>query len=234
MYASVSAQIPETGMIVPAMGTANACQPCQPGLAGALFTPVQQRVLGFLFGQPERRFQSAELIRLANAGTGAAHRFLQRLASCGLAKVETVGRQKFYQANPAAPIHKELVAIVRKTIGLREPLRAALAPLADDIECAFVFGSVAAGQDRADSDVDLMVVTHSLDYATLFDALRAAEQALDRAVNPNIVSPADWERKRHGPDGFMARVAKGPRLSVLGEDRDGPIRHKPAKSGGIE
>ena len=224
------ALFPEKGMIVPAMGTINAHPSHQPaGLAGTLFTPVQQRVLGFLFGQPGRRFQSAELIRLANAGTGAAHRFLQRLASCGLAQVENVGRQKFYQANPDAPIHKELVAIVRKTIGLRDPLRKALAPLADDIECAFVFGSVATGQDRANSDIDLMVIARSVDYTTLFDALRTAEQFLDRLVNPKIVSPEEWDRKRHGPDGFIARVAKGPRLALLGEDRDAHIRHEPAK-----
>ena len=185
------------------------------GLANALFSPVQQRVLGFLFGQPERRFQGAELIRLVNAGTGATHRVLQRLASCRLVRVETVGRQKFYQANRAAPIYDELVALVRKTVGLREPLRQALAPLVDDIECAFVFGSVAAGNDRANSDIDLMVIAHSLDYATLFSALQAAEQVLDRPVNPNIVSPAEWARKRK-KDGLIARVATGPRLPVLG------------------
>ena len=215
-----TALIPKTGMIVPTMGTTNAQRTEPGGLAGALFTPVQQRVLGFLFGQPDRRFQSAELIRLANAGTGATHRFLQRLASRGLVQVEDIGRQKFYQANPDAPIHQELVAIVRKTIGLREPLRQALAPLADDIECAFVFGSVAKGQDRANSDIDLMVVADSVDYMMLYNALRAAEEALDRTVNPTVVSPADWDRKRRGPDGFIPRVANGPRLWVLGEDRD--------------
>jgi hypothetical protein len=61
----------------------------------ALFTPVQQRVLGLLFGQPERRFQSAELIRLAGAGTGAVHRLLTRLAATGLLSVASVGNQKF-------------------------------------------------------------------------------------------------------------------------------------------
>jgi len=61
------------------------------GLAGALFTPVQQRVLGLLFGQPERRFQTAELIRLAGSGTGAVHRQLQRLAGAGLVIVSSEG-----------------------------------------------------------------------------------------------------------------------------------------------
>ena len=127
---------------------------------------MQQRVLGLLFGQPDRRFQGTELIRLAKTGTGAPHRLLQRLASCGLVRVDAVGQQKFYQANPAAPIHNELVALVRKTVDLRQLLREALMPLADDIALTFVLGSVAAGEDRAGSDIDLMVVAHLLDYAT--------------------------------------------------------------------
>ena len=208
-------------MIVPEMGIKHAPSGHPTGLADALFTTVQQRLLGLLFGQPDRRFQGAELIRLANAGTGAPHRLLQRLASCGLVRVDAVGRQKFYQANPAAPIHRELVALVRKTMGLREPLREALMPLASDIDLAFVYGSVASGEDRAGSDIDLMVVAHTLDYATLFDALQTAEQALDRPVNPSIISPADWARKRRQKDGFIAQVATRPRLLVIGEGEDG-------------
>ena len=73
------------------------------GVASALFTPVQQRVLGLLFGQPERRFQSAELIRLAGSGTGAVHRQLQRLEKAGLVTVARDGNQKYYAARRDAP-----------------------------------------------------------------------------------------------------------------------------------
>src|SRR4051812_29909529 len=99
-------------MIVPVMGTkaktsrraiGSAAATVNTGLAEVLFTPVQQRVLGLLFGQPERRFQSAELIRLAGSGTGAAHRLLTRLAAAGLVTTERVGNQKHYQANADSP-----------------------------------------------------------------------------------------------------------------------------------
>ena len=66
-----------------------------------------------------------------------------------------------------------------------------------------------------------MVVAHSLDYATLFNALQPAERVLDRPVNPNIVAPAEWVRKRRQKDGFIARVTARPRLLVIGEDDDG-------------
>ena len=74
-------------MILPEMGMVSTPRK---GLADVLFTPVQQRVLGLLFGQPERRFQSGELIRLANSGTGAVHRQLARLAEAGLAVAEEI------------------------------------------------------------------------------------------------------------------------------------------------
>ena len=86
------------------------------GLADALFSPVQQRVLGLLFGQPERRFQSAEVIRLARSGTGAAHRVLIRLAAAGFVTVTRTGNQKHYQANWESPVFTELHSLVVKVV----------------------------------------------------------------------------------------------------------------------
>src|SRR3954451_16814949 len=93
-------------------------------IASALFTPVQQRVLGLLFGQPDRRFQSAELIRLAGSGTAAVHRQLQRLERAGLVAVSRDGNQKYYAAQRDAPIFSELHGLVVKTVGMVEPVGA--------------------------------------------------------------------------------------------------------------
>jgi hypothetical protein len=90
------------------------------GIADALFTGVQQRVLGLLFGQPDRRFQSAELIRLASGGTGAVHRQLARLAGAGLVTVTRTGNQKHYQARRNSPVFAELHGLVVKTVAVVE------------------------------------------------------------------------------------------------------------------
>jgi predicted nucleotidyltransferase len=190
------------------------------GLAGVLFTPVQQRILGLLFGQPDRRFQSNELIRLAASGTGAVHRLLTRLADVGLVTVERIGNQKHYQANRESPVFMELHGLIVKTSGLVAPLRAALAPLAGRIRAAFVYGSIAKGLDRATSDIDLMVIADKLDYADVFSALQTAEAELARIVNPNVMSLAEWRRKRSQASGFVSRVAGQPRLFVIGSDDD--------------
>ena len=203
-------------MIVPVMGT---IQPSS-GLAGALFSPVQQRVLGLLFGQPGRRFQSAELIRLAESGTGAVHRQLSRLETAGWVKVFRVGNQKHYQANEACPAFDELRGLIAKTVGLVEPIRRALEPLAASIDVAFVYGSVAKGTDSAASDIDLLVVSNEVGHAELFNALQAVESELGRPVNPNIMTPQEWREKQQKADSFAARIAAEARLFVIGGEND--------------
>ncbi len=187
-------------------------------VASALFTPVQQRVLGLLFGQPERRFQSAELIRLAGSGTGAVHRQLQRLEDVGLVTVSREDKQKYYAARKDAPVFPELHGLVVKTIGITEPIRAALAPIADEIDLAFVFGSVAEGSERAGSDIDLLVVTDELAYADVYSALAAAERTLGRTINPTVFTRAEWRKKQTRHDSFAARITAQPRLFVIGSD----------------
>jgi predicted nucleotidyltransferase len=179
---------------------------------------VQQRVLGLLFGQPERRFQSAELIRLAGSGTGAVHRQLQRLEKAGLVTVSREGNQKFYAAQRDAPVFPELHGLIVKTVGIVAPIRAALAPIADQINLAFVFGSVAKGSERAGSDIDLLVVTNKLAYSDVYSALAAAEQTLGRTINPTVFTRAEWKTKRSRHDSFAARITAQPRLFVIGSD----------------
>jgi predicted nucleotidyltransferase len=204
-------------MIIPSMGTNT--QPSR-GVADALFSPVQQRVLGLLYGQPQRRFQSAELIRLAGSGTGATHRLLTRLADAGLVIVSRSGNQKHYQANRQSPVFTELHRLVVKTVGIVDPVRRALAPFAKQIVAAFVYGSVAKRTETAASDIDLMVISDSVSYADLFKTLQATERVLARPVNPNVMTRAEWRAKRNQAGSFVSRMAARPRLFLIGSDDD--------------
>ena len=210
--------VPKSGMIIPEMGRKGSAR--RTGLADALFTPVQQRVLRLLFGQPDRRYQSAELIRLVRGGVGAVHRQLARLASSGLLNVSRAGNQKHYQANRNSPVFEELHGLIVKTVGVAEPLRLALAAKTKAIRAAFVYGSVAKGADHASSDIDVMVISDSLTYPDVFQALQGAEAALGRPVNPTVMTPSQWRAKRSKTDSFVAKVANQPRVFVLGSDDD--------------
>ena len=190
------------------------------GVADALFTKVQQRVLGVLFGNPDRSFYANEVIALAKTGTGAVQRELARLQSSGLVTVTDIGRQKHYQANRAAPVFEELRGLVLKTVGLVDVLRAALAPLEDRILAAFVYGSVAKGRDSATSDIDLMVISETLTYAELFGTLEWAAERLGRAVSPTVYSRAELDRRFREGNSFVCRVLAQGKIWVIGSDDD--------------
>lgn len=194
--------------------------PPNASLADALFSTTQQRVLGLLFGQPDRSFYATELIGLAGVGSGGVQRELARLAQSGLVTVRPVGNQKHYQANPDSPIYTELCGIARKTVGLAEPLRQALTPLAGQIKAAFVYGSVAKRQDTAVSDIDLMLLSDGLSYADTFAALEAASTQLGRTVNPTIFTMQDLAKRIAQGEAFITRVLAQPKLWLIGGDDD--------------
>lgn len=205
---------------MPNMGTpAGAARPARgQGLADALFSSTQQRVLGLIFGQPDRSFYATELIGLVGSGSGAVQRELARLEQSGLVTVKRVGTQKHYQANPDSPVFAELSGIVRKTVGLAAPLRQALAPFADQIVAAFVYGSIAKRQETSASDIDLLIVSDTLHFADLYSALEPVGTRLGRAINPTIYNRKQWARRVQGDSAFIKRVLEQPKLWVIGTD----------------
>ncbi len=175
-------------------------------------------MLGLLFGEPTRSFYASELIALAGVGSGAVQRELVRLVQSGLATVRAIGNQKHYQANPDSPIFDELCQVVRKTFGLANPLRQALAPLAQDIRAAFIYGSVAKRQDTASSDVDLMLISDKVTYAEVFSTLEAVTLMLGRRVNPTLLSPSDLAQRITHDSAFVMRVLALPKIWLIGGD----------------
>ena len=205
---------------MPNMGMKRSAPSQRTGLAAALFSGTRQRLLGLLFGQPSRSFYATELIGLAGSGSGAVQRELANLAQSGLVTVRAVGNQKHYQANAASPIYAELCGIAQKTVGLAEPLRDALAPLARQIRAAFVYGSVAKRTDTAASDIDLMMLSDEVSYADSFAALEAASGKLGRKVNPTILTRKEFTRRVKTQEAFLTRVLAQPKVWILGGDDD--------------
>jgi predicted nucleotidyltransferase len=194
--------------------------PKRTGLADALFSGTRQRLLGLLFGQPARSFYATELIGLAGIGSGAVQRELANLAQSGLVTVRAVGNQKHYQANPQTPIFEELRGIVEKTVGLAEPVREALAPLASQIHAAFVYGSIAKRTDTSGSDIDLMLLSDQVTYADIFAALEDVTNRLGRKVNPTILTSKEFYKRVKAEEAFLTRVLAQPKVWIIGGESD--------------
>lgn len=187
-------------------------------MADALFSRTQQRVLGLLLGNPHRTFFANEIIRQTGAGSGAVQRELARLVASELVLVKTVGNQKHYQANSASPVFHELRALMLKTSGLVEPIRGAVASLADRVRLAFIYGSVARGSDRASSDIDLFIVADDLTLEEVFAALAPVEKQLGRPLHPTIHSVEEYERGRAKEGSLVHSVLATKRIFLIGDD----------------
>jgi len=210
------------GIIIPNMGMNKT------SLSEALFSKTQRRVLGLLFGNPDRSYYANEIVRFAGAGIGTVQRELERLAAVGLLTVTRIGNQKHYQANRQSPIFEELRGIVLKTFGVADVLREALAPFAGRIREAFIYGSVAKGMDTASSDIDVMVVADDLSYSDIFPPLAEAENKLGRTINPTVYSQTELRRKLAEDNAFLSRVMDQPKVYLIGSGDD---LVEPRKSG---
>ncbi|MCD6027240.1 MAG: hypothetical protein K0R08_1759 [Solimicrobium sp.] len=204
------------GIIIPFMGTNRT------GLADALFSKVQQQVLGLLFVNAQRSFYTNEIVRFVGSGVGVVQRELEKLAESELITIQKIGNQKHYQANPDTPIFSELRSIMLKTVGLADILRLALLSYSDKIQAAFIYGSIADGRDTAKSDIDLFIISKELTYADVVDALSEHETKLGRPINPLIYSMEEIKRKLDEHNAFVSRVLKQPKIFLIGSLNDFP------------
>jgi len=188
-------------------------------MAAALFGRARRAVLGLLYTHPDESFYVRQVVRAAGVGQGAVQRELRRLAAAGIIERERNGRQVYYRANRACPVFDELHALMVKTAGLADVLRQALEPLADAVRAAFVYGSVAGGKERARSDVDVMVIGEA-SFGDIVQALRSAEEALGREVNPTVYPPAEFKAKLVSEHHFVTTVLKGPKIFLVGDEHD--------------
>jgi predicted nucleotidyltransferase len=184
-----------------------------------LFTAYRRRVLGLLLLRPEDSLHVREISRLTGVPAGSLHRELRILTDAGLLVREPVGNQVCYRANRAAPLFPELSEIFRKTVGLVDILRDALAPLAKRIQLAFVFGSLAQGAERATSDVDVFVIGR-VSFSSVVGALSPLRDRLGRELNPVVMTTSEFAAQRAEKDRFVTRVLKESKLFVIGTEDD--------------
>lgn len=185
-------------------------------LNDVLFTKTQRKVLALLFGKPDQRFFTNEIVRSAAMGRGTICRELKRLAEAEIIVSSREGNQLYYQANEETPIYKELLGIVRKTFGVVDLIREALTPLDDAISLAFIYGSIAKSNDTKNSDIDLMLVGEALVYGEVMEYLTEVEAQVGRDINPTIYTKEQFAERIEDEHSFTLRIMKQDKLMIKG------------------
>jgi predicted nucleotidyltransferase len=186
-------------------------------LGDLLFGQTRGRILALLYGMPDQSFFTRQIARQIGTSAGTVQRELETLSKIGLIDRSATGMQVFYQANPTHPAYAELHSLIAKTAGTFHLLSSALAPLAKKIAFAFVYGSMARGEENAASDVDLIVIGDvSLDE--ILTPLTSTERNLGRSINPTVFSSKEFKSKLKEGNHFLKSVMRGKKVLLAGEE----------------
>lgn len=183
-----------------------------------LFPEYRRRVLALLLLRPELALHGREVARRTGLPAGTLTRELNKLVEAGLLRREKRGNQQIYSANVQGPIFAEVASILRKTSGMADVLAEALAPLADRLKCAFIFGSVGRGEESAGSDVDLLLVGQA-GFREVVEVLYPAQIQLGRDVNPKVFEADEFTAKAHA-ESFLRDVLSRPKIFLIGSADD--------------
>jgi predicted nucleotidyltransferase len=188
-------------------------------LGALLLGRTRLAILALLLDKPGRRLYLRQIVRLTGAAQGGVQRELDFLVRAGILSKTREGNLAYFEANRMAPIYEELRGLVRKTAGIPELLRTALLPHAPSIARAFVYGSVARGEEGAASDIDLMVIG-DVSFFDVVAAMSPLQQTLGREINPTVFDSAEYGRRLRAKDPFLTRVEKQPRIDLIGGNDD--------------
>lgn len=203
------------GTIDPKIGTAMITGT----LAINLFGKTRRAVLALLYGHVDERFYFRQIVRLTGIGLGALQRELKNLAEAGIIRKTVLGKQVYYQANPECPVYIELKNMVMKTMGIGHVLQNALAPAADRIKVAFLFGSLVNGNEHSDSDVDVIIVGN-ITFAEIVTMLGHVQETVRREINPLVYPPGEFQSKLAANHHFLKNILKSPKYFLIGDERE--------------
>jgi predicted nucleotidyltransferase len=190
------------------------------GISDLLFpNKYRRRVLALLLTNPGKWIHLRELARLVDGVAGTLKKEMDALVAVGLLRTRRVGNQTQFCANPDHPVYPELVALIKKSIGFADHLRAALLPLADHIQTAFVFGSMASASDTDRSDIDVMIIG-DLSFGDAVNALYDDQTTLGREINPKVMTGNEWQQKKLSGSTFIQDILGKPKLMLLGAEHD--------------
>ena len=188
-------------------------------LIDALFPRTRGRILAAALMRPEKQWYLSELSTFLHTQPSSLQREVDALSKAGILEQWRDGRRVYLKPDTKSPIFLDLKSLFDKTTGIIPVLRQVLESYMDDIDLAFIYGSVARSEEGSASDIDLLVVG-KIGLAALVPVMRKAEQILGRPVNPTIFSNPEFARKARTHDHFLSAVLRGSKQFVKGSERE--------------
>lgn len=181
--------------------------------------PSLAETLGLFLLNPEEEFYQSDIVKKTGHALMQVQRALKTLEEIGLISSVKRGRMVYYKATRTHPGFEDLKKLFFKTIGLGENISKALRPFHNKIDAAFIFGSIARGNESTDSDIDLFIIA-DLTLRELSKALGPLSKELQRELNPVLFSRDEFLKRILEKDHFIAEVINKNKIWIIGDENE--------------
>jgi len=183
---------------------------------------LREELLVLYFTNPDKKYYLRELERMLSFSVGNIRRELIKLENTGLFLSENKGNLLYYYLNQSYPLFNELKSIIFKTSGVPKMLQNILEKF-KGISQAFIYGSFAKGEEREDSDIDLLIIG-KVDEDKLIEEICKLEKKLQREINYTIYGKEDFNKKKEKGNPFILDILKEKKIFLIGDERESPIK----------
>lgn len=182
-------------------------------LAEILTSNTRAEILRLLFDGEQAEHYLRELQSLSGVNVRAVQKEVAHLEGLDLIKSRRDGNRLYFTANIAHPLYPDLVSIVEKTVGIIGQLKERLTD--EKIEAAFIFGSMAKGKERSESDLDLVVIGE-LGMRSLSKKLSGIQERIGREINPHVFTKEEFINRIKKKDHFIVSILKEEVKPIIG------------------
>lgn len=185
-------------------------------LAELLSSQGRAEIFRLLFNGKKTAIHLRDLQRKSGLSIGTVQQEIEHLKNLDLVIPERDGNRLYYTANSDHPLYKNICGLVEKTSGVVENFKEILTSV-KGIDCAFIFGSFAKGQEKSHSDIDLIVIG-DIGLRTLSSQLKVLTEQTEREINPHVYSVKSWREKLKKNDHFIRNILSDEKVFLIGDE----------------
>ena len=179
---------------------------------------TRKELLRLFFTNPDSEYYLRELEKMLNIPVSMIRKELIQLEKEGIFTTFERGNQSYYKLNKTYPLFNEFKSIVSKTIGVQGLLAETLKKI-KGIDIAFIYGSFAKNEEKAQSDIDLFVIGNVIEDK-LIGEIRKLENTLLREINYCLYTKEDLKKKKSKKDSFIMDLLENKKIFLIGEAND--------------
>lgn len=186
-------------------------------LAELLSSRARAEIFRLLLNGMGEELHVREIERRSGLNDSTLRQELRKLLRLDLVQSRKDSNRVYYRAKTENPLYPDIRNLVLKTSGLADVLRSMLED--KRIRMAFVFGSIARGEEKAGSDVDLMLIGE-LGLRDLSRLLSGIEEKIGREVNPHVLRGEEFKKRIRAKEHFVSNVMEAPKIFIIGSQHE--------------